>query len=128
LIPVGGDLPVRGELQGTWQSAQPMSDFAERIRDARVSTRPLELAADPVAEQSAEPSPSPPLTAVPPPGPSAEELQTLQRRVDELARKIDDLNAELLQEFARVPGAASEFPRTVAALAGELAERAQRSA
>jgi|tagenome__1003787_1003787.scaffolds.fasta_scaffold20936882_3 hypothetical protein len=103
-----------------------MSDFAERIRDARVSTRPLELAAEPVAEPSV--APSPPLAAVPPPGPSAEELQTLQRRVDELARKIDDLNAELLQEFARVPGAASEFPRTVAALAGELAERSQRSA
>jgi hypothetical protein len=91
-----------------------MSDFAERIRDARSTGRPAPDAA-----------PHPQLAAVLPldEGPTLEELEAQRRRLDALARKIDDLNASILHEILREPGGAIQYPRTVAALADELSER-----
>lgn len=66
------------------------------------------------------PQPPPPAAVERDTGPSVEELEARERRIAELARKIDALNAALLQELVQVPGGATEYPRTLAALAGEL--------
>jgi hypothetical protein len=58
---------------------------------------------------------------------SADELAAHRRRVDELARRVDALNAALLRELTHHPHGASEFPRTMAVLADELAERVSGS-
>ena len=106
-----------------------MSDFAQRIRDARSAPRPI-----------FGPAPHPQLASAPPPAevrageedapavadasPSREELEAQRQRLDALARKIDDLNTAILHEILRQPGGAVQYPRTVAALADELADRA----
>jgi hypothetical protein len=95
-----------------------MSDFAQRIRDARSAPRPV-----------LGPAPHPHLAPAPPvydraAGPSVEELEAQRERLDALARKIDDLNAAILHEILREPGGAVQYPRTVAALADELAAEA----
>ncbi|HEX6490550.1 MAG TPA: hypothetical protein VF002_04135 [Gaiellaceae bacterium] len=110
-----------------------MSDFGDRIRDARFSARPAEAvfaqrprAVPEAAEQGSEP----------PAGNGqrhearrareglAERPESRRTRLEELTRKIDVLNAALLQEILRQPGAAEDYPRTIAVLADELAERA----
>jgi hypothetical protein len=90
-----------------------MSDFAERIRDARSSGRAARDAA-----------PHPQLATVLPldAGPTLEELEAQRQRLAALGRKIDDLNASILHEILRQPGGAVHYPRTVAALADELSE------
>jgi hypothetical protein len=104
-----------------------MSDFSERIRNARLErpTDPsaphpeLEAVRPRLVEADADPVPE----AEPAESPSVEELEEQRRRIDALARKIDDLNATILQEILRQPGGADQYPRTVAALADELSER-----
>jgi hypothetical protein len=99
-----------------------MSDFGDRINDARISTRPLVgLAAVQAADQP------PPEEVDVEPEASADELAAHRRRVDELARRVDALNAALLRELTHHPHGASEFPRTMAVLADELAERVSGS-
>jgi hypothetical protein len=99
-----------------------MSDFGDRIKDARISTRPLVgLAAVQAADQP------PPEEVDVEPEVSADELAAHRRRVDELARRVDALNAALLRELTHHPHGASEFPRTMAVLADELAERVSGS-
>jgi hypothetical protein len=99
-----------------------MSDFGDRIRDARISTRPLVgLAAVQTADQP------PPEEGDVEPESTADELEAQRRRVDELARRVDALNAALLRELTHHPHGASEFPRTMAVLADELAERVSGS-
>ena len=99
-----------------------MSDFGDRIRHARISTRPLVgLAAVPAADQP------PPEKGDVEAESTADELAAHRRRVDELARRVDALNAALLQELTHHPHGASEFPRTMAVLADELAERVSGS-
>jgi hypothetical protein len=106
-----------------------MSEFGDLIRDARLSTRSLAAsAAAPVIDPPSrlrgvsdeEPEPPPPAAVERDAGPAAEELEARELRIAELARKIDALNAALLQELVQVPGGATEYPRTLAALAGEL--------
>jgi hypothetical protein len=101
-----------------------MSDFGDRIKDARTSTRPLVgLAAVQAAEQ---PAPAEvPGPAVP--EDTAGELEAHRRRVDELARRVDALNAALLRELTHHPHGPAEFPRTMAVLADELADRVSDS-
>jgi hypothetical protein len=99
-----------------------MSDFGDRTKDARISTRPLVgLAAVQAADQP------PPEEVDVEPEVSADELAAHRRRVDELARRVDALNAALLRELTHHPHGASEFPRTMAVLADELAERVSGS-
>jgi hypothetical protein len=116
-----------------------MSDFADRIRDARRNPRP-DLAAAPHPElEPTRPRLVPDeraLAAVEPPAPpsvprraelgpsAADELAAQQRRIEALSRKIDDLNAAILHEILRQPGGAEQYPRTLAALADELTDRA----
>jgi hypothetical protein len=101
-----------------------MSDFGDRIRHARISTRPLVgLAAVPMAGQP----PPQPVEAGMEAESTADELAAQRRRVDELARRVDALNAALLRELTHHPHGASEFPRTMAVLADELAERVSGS-
>ena len=102
-----------------------MSDFGDRIRDARSVGRPGPDAA-----------PHPQLASVSAPaaserggevfrleaGPTLEELEAQRQRLDALARKIDALNAAILHEILRQPDGAVQYPRTVAALADELSE------
>jgi hypothetical protein len=107
-----------------------MSEFGDLIRDARLSTRSLAAsAAAPVIDppprlrgvsDEERPEPPPPAAVERDNGPAAEELEGRELRIAELARKIDALNAALLQELVQVPGGATEYPRTLAALAGEL--------
>ena len=99
-----------------------MSDFGDRIKDARISTRPLVgLAAVQAADQA--PSDEGDLE----PEASPDELAAHRRRVDELARRVDALNAALLRELTHHPHGASEFPLTMAVLADELADRVSGS-
>jgi hypothetical protein len=108
-----------------------MSDFADRIHDARALPAPI-AAPHPELERwrprlaEAEPrgNTAAAVEVVPPPdpAPTAEELDAQRRRIDDLARKIDDLNATILQEILNQPGGAQQFPRTLAALAGRAAE------
>ena len=73
-----------------------MSDFGDRIKDARISTRPLVgLAAVQAADQP------PPEEVDVEPEVSADELAAHRRRVDELARRVDALNAALLRDVPR---------------------------
>jgi hypothetical protein len=117
-----------------------MSDFGDRIRDARTSTRPLVglaavPAAEPVpaeeAEAVAEEPPSEPVAQTAEAGPAAaattDELEEHRHRVEELARKVDALNAALLRELTHHPGGPAEFPRTMAVLADELVDRVSDS-
>lgn len=102
-----------------------MSDFAARIRDARTVTKPPDAAAphpelDPSRPQLVEAPPAPV------PGPTLAELEAQRRRVADLTRKIDELNAAILSEILRHPDGLSGYPRTVAELArkASLANRA----
>jgi hypothetical protein len=76
-----------------------MTEFADRIRHARTSAKPVD---------------APPLPA---PGPTLEELEAQRRRVVDLTRKIDELNAAILNEILRHPEGPRGYPLTVAALA-----------
>ena len=99
-----------------------MSDFGDRIKDARISTRPLVgLAAVQAADQQAPEEGDLEAEAL------ADELAAHRRRVEELARRVDALNAALLRELTHHPHGASEFPRTMAVLADELVERVSGS-
>jgi len=99
-----------------------MSDFGDRIKDARISTRPLVgLAAVQAADQQPPEEGDLEAEAL------ADELAAHRRRVEELARRVDALNAALLRELAHHPYGASEFPRTMAVLADELVDRVSGS-
>jgi len=99
-----------------------MSDFGDRIKDARISTRPLVgLAAVQAADQQSPEEGDLEAEAL------ADELAAHRRRVEELARRVDALNAALLRELAHHPYGASEFPRTMAVLADELVDRVSGS-
>jgi hypothetical protein len=89
-----------------------MSDFALRIRDARTATKPADAAAPHPQLASAPPAPS-----LADARPMLAELEAQRRRVAELTRKIDELNAAILAEILRHPEGVSGYPRTVAALA-----------
>jgi hypothetical protein len=119
-----------------------MSEFGDRIRHARRSTKPVEVPRDEAAVGAHAQPPQPPRAVDDPPAdaedppPEAEsqpepesdpriaELEAHRRQLDDLARKIDALNAAILHEILRQPGGAAEYPRTVAALADGLADRA----
>ena len=107
-----------------------MSDFGDRIRDARVSARPAEVGLT---------QPPPDVAEAPPRKPHADNRKRSDApgeprssacglehrcRLEELSRKINALNAALVRELLRQPGVAEDYPRTIAALADELAERA----
>ena len=83
-----------------------MSDFSERIRDAR-----LELVPIPPRLVRAEPPP------MPAERPTVDELEAQRRRVETLARKVDELNAAILSELLQHPQVLTGYPRTVAELA-----------
>lgn len=108
-----------------------MSDFGEHIRAARVSARTAQAFVTPAERLVEVPAP------VEPPAPARKELERrdadgaleAQRRlVDELSRKIEALNAAVLQEILRDPRAAEAYPRTVALLADALAGRVNAEA
>lgn len=84
-----------------------MSDFSERIRDAR-----LELVPIPPRLVRAEPPPPMPAER-----PTVDELEAQRRRVETLARKVDELNAAILSELLQHPQVLTGYPRTVAELA-----------
>jgi hypothetical protein len=103
-----------------------MSEFGERIRAARVSARPVDALIDlrePLVEVS-PPEPDPRRAEIARRDADGAALESQRRRVAELSRRIEALNAGLLQEILRHPGGADEFPRTVALLADALAARA----
>lgn len=113
--------------------AAAMSDFAERIRHARSATKPADVAAPhpeleprgPRLVEAEEPDFMPP-TLAPETVPTVAELEAQQRRIANLTRKIDELNAAILTEILEHPDGLSGYPRTVAALArtSPLATRA----
>jgi hypothetical protein len=72
-----------------------MSDFSERIRDAR-----LELVPIPPRLVRAEPPPPMPAERQ-----TVDELEAQRRRVETLARKVDELNAAILGELLQHPQA-----------------------
>lgn len=101
-----------------------MSDFSERIRHARSATKPVDLVAphaelEPRGPRLVEvgapdvPAAAPAAEA----GPTIEELEAQQRRIADLTRKIDELNAAILTQILEHPDGLSGYPRTVAALA-----------
>ena len=100
-----------------------MSDFSERIRHARSATKPADVGAphpelEPRGPRLVEPGAgalagSPVSEA----GPTVEELEAQRRRVADLTRKIDELNAAILTQILEHPDGLSGYPRTVAALA-----------
>jgi hypothetical protein len=97
-----------------------MSDFAERIRNARTSTNSVDVAVLHPELPRARPrllDSAPATRAAPDPGPTLEELEAQRRRVAELTRKVDELNAAIVNEILRHPDGLSGCPRTVAALA-----------
>src|SRR3954452_18832232 len=121
-----------------------MSDFGDRIKDARTSTRPIVgLAAVPAAEpvppdgaegvaeaMAEEPHSEPAAATAEAAGAAAataHELEEHRQRVEELARRVDALNAALLRELTHHPGGPAEFPRTMAVLADELVDRVSDS-
>jgi hypothetical protein len=101
-----------------------MSDFGDRIKDARTSTSPL------VGLATVPPAHDPETEDVrvhDEPEATADELASHRRRIEELARRVDALNVALLKELTHHPQGASEFPRTMAVLADELADRVSGS-
>ena len=103
-----------------------MSDFATRIRDARSATKPADAAAPhPELDQARPRLVQPALAAGA--GPTLAELEAQRRRVAELTRKIDELNAAILSEILRHPDGLTGYPRTVSELArkASLTSRAQ---
>jgi len=93
-----------------------VSDFSQRIRDAR-----LEFA--PSRPRSGGGAAPPPVEALRAPAGAAEDrtslevLEAQRRRVELLARKVDELNAAIVSELLQHPDALGGYSRAVAGLA-----------
>ena len=101
-----------------------MSDFAERIRKARTAT---ELASRPHLVDLTRAS-APAAVAERRPAPTLEELEAQRRRITDLTRRIDELNAAILDEIVQHPETLAGYPRTAGAPArsSSMGDRLQR--
>jgi hypothetical protein len=102
-----------------------MSEFSQRIRDARLELAPsrprLVAAGGPRIADALRPPPQAAGDRT-----SLEELEAQRRRVEVLARKVDELNAAILSELVQHPDALSGSPSMVAEL-GRSSASAQRA-
>jgi hypothetical protein len=80
-----------------------MSDFSQRIRDARLLV--------PIPPRLVRAEPPPPMPAE---RQTVDELEAQRRRVETLARKVDELNAAILSELLHHPQPLTGYERTVA--------------